>query len=971
MSLNRANRDTLGEVSIPNVMLKTLFRDDGCINFCQLNVSSVKPKIDELRSVFRNVNAHGISFSETWFKGYNSNKSVEIEGYKLIRSDRRLRRSGGVALYLKDDMKYRFLASSEYKYDLPPAERFMVDYLLIELVFPDIKILYGVFYKAIKTNEFDIISDVITKYANDYEHVVFAGDFNENLLDEAKRNRMNEFRNVFSSNGLNILNSLPTNFHGNGASLLDLFIARNVENVRRIDQLDTGMSQHDILVMSYYSPSTVTQNHQKMYRDLKSIDEDALFTDTCLLPWENILLLEDSDSMVAALVENFKFLLDKHAPMKPVRERLKRNAPWFTKEISLGIIERDIAKRYWRIVRTSEAHLHYRTLRNKVTALITKAKASYYNNIFQNCKDSKSVWNKLRNLGIGKDKSSLAPPFTADEFNRFLSNLQNVGFSNAGVASSTHSTSVNTRHVPAPFTFHRVDLDVTRKSIMQVTSKAVGLDEIPISFIKMTLPVTLPYIDHMFNTVLTSSLYPDAYKKSKVFPVHKKSTKFEMKDHRGVHVLPALSKSLEKIMKWQITEHVNGNDLLYKFQSGYRPKYSTTTALLKVTQDIRFNLHKRVVGKKFVSFLLLLDFSSAFDLVHHGLLLQKLRDNFFFSESAIELINTYLSGRCQAVMIDDYLSEYIQNNKGVPQGSVLGPLLFSLFINDLPDVLIHCKCHLFADDVQLYLHHDLYHFKEGVDLINADLNRIRSWAEANKLILNASKSKAIVISETEIDIKAPVLVENPILLNGEQIHYCRKAKVLGLWMNNRMTWTDQVSLILQRVYGGLRSLWNCGPFLQHNKRVMLVKTLLLPHFTYCDSVMCDMDADSKHKLQVAMNACVRFAFNLKRRDHISTQEVSVLGCSYPNFRKYKLCLMLRSILISKQPDYLYEHLKLARSVRNPSLILPYAIRSVLRDSFFTQVVSLWNLLPLDLKRKMSSVSFPNECLQYFSSLTSV
>lgn len=236
----------------------------------------------------------------------------------------------------------------------------------------------------------------------------------------------------------------------------------------------------------------------------------------------------------------------------------------------------------------------------------------------------------------------------------------------------------------------------------------------------------------------------------------------------------------------------------------------------------------------------------------------------------------------------------------------------------------------------------------------------------NKLLLNASKSKAMVISESEIDVMDPVLVDNPVVLNDEVIHYVRKAKVLGLWINNTMTWSDQVSQIKRKVYGTLRCLWNCGPFLPINKRIMLVKTLLIPHFMYGDSVMCDMDAPSKHTLEIAMNACTRFAYKMKRRDHISDQEKTILGCTYPNYRKYRMCLFIRSVLCAKSPDYFYEMFQLSRSRRNPSLIVPRVGSAMLRNSFFTQVASLWNSLPLELKRNMSSVSFPLMCLEYFS-----
>lgn len=181
-----------------------------------------------------------------------------------------------------------------------------------------------------------------------------------------------------------------------------------------------------------------------------------------------------------------------------------------------------------------------------------------------------------------------------------------------------------------------------------------------------------------------------------------------------------------------------------------------------------------------------------------------------------------------------------------------------------------------------------------------------------------------------------------------------------------MTWNDQVNQVLQRIYGGLRSLWSCGPFLPFKKRAMLVKTLLLPHFNYCDFVMCDADSKLVNSLQVAVNACVRFAFNMKRREHISTQESAIFGCSYTNYKKYRMCLMIRSVLMTRQPDYLFEMLKFTRSARNPTLVVPRAVRNILKNSFLNQATSLWNSLPLDLKRNLSSASFPSKCLQFFA-----
>ncbi len=476
MSAIRSNGGMNG-VSIANVMLKTMFRGENLLNFCHLNVSSVKPKIDELRSVFVDTNAHAVSFSETWFKSYVSDKSVEMNGYKLARCDRRLKRSGGVAIYVKNNVKFRVIASSQFKYDLPVADRFMTDYLLIELIFPDVKILYGVFYKAVNTNEFNVVADVINEFAADYEHVVFAGDFNENLLDVGRRTRMTDFENVFSGNGLNVLNELPTHYYESGSSLLDLFISRRVDFVKRIDQLDTGMSRHDILVMSYYCPSVVPPKQRRCYRNIHGIDEGELLKDAMSLPWNDVFGMTDSDAIISLMIENWTTLLDKHAPLKPVREHSKCDAPWFTREISLSLLERDIAKRFWKLVRTSEAHDDYRKLRNKATALIVKAKNSYYDCQFRNCKDSKSIWSKLKNLGVGKCDDAMNPPFTADEFNRHLCGkaVNSLNRDSSVSTSGNDAISMGNLNVRTPisFSFHGIGYEDTLKSIMQVTSKAV------------------------------------------------------------------------------------------------------------------------------------------------------------------------------------------------------------------------------------------------------------------------------------------------------------------------------------------------------------------------------------------------------------------------------------------------------------------------------------------------------------------
>lgn len=244
---------------------------------------------------------------------------------------------------------------------------------------------------------------------------------------------------------------------------------------------------------------------------------------------------------------------------------------------------------------------------------------------------------------------------------------------------------------------------------------------------------------HIVNFAITSSRCPRGWKMAKVLPSHKKGKKkFDLDDFRPLSILPIFSKIFEILLKAQLQEFICSNDLMTSRQSGFRPKHSTTTALLRISYDI-----KMALNRKLISVLLLLDFTKAFDMVDHDILCDKLRSMFYFSTSAISLVRSYLSDRSQAVCVDGVMSAYLPVAKGVPQGSILGPLLFALFVSDLPETIRYMFPHLFADDVQLYKHFSTYDVRSCVKRINDDLRAVSSWARGNRLMLNAGKTQVL------------------------------------------------------------------------------------------------------------------------------------------------------------------------------------------------------------------------------------
>lgn len=236
------------EICMPNVLLKCAFglREDN-LNVVHINIQSLRPKIDELRKIILNTDTHIVAISETWLKKHISSRSVSIPGYQLLRDDRSRIRGGGVALFIKSNLRARIVSSGSGN---TAANK--CNYLLIELIFPNSKLLVGVFYQPPGTFDQDFLSDLIMSLAPHYSDIILTGDFNVNLLDMSNNVRNNRFLNVFNPVNISVVNTEPTYFHSTGSSMLDLFLTNNPNEVTLVNQIDSGLAtHHDILILSY------------------------------------------------------------------------------------------------------------------------------------------------------------------------------------------------------------------------------------------------------------------------------------------------------------------------------------------------------------------------------------------------------------------------------------------------------------------------------------------------------------------------------------------------------------------------------------------------------------------------------------------------------------------------------------------------------------------------------------------------
>lgn len=411
-----------------------------------------------------------------------------------------------------------------------------------------------------------------------------------------------------------------------------------------------------------------------------------------------------------------------------------------------------------------------------------------------------------------------------------------------------------------------------------------------------------------------------------------------MDNLRPISLVSVVSKVFEIILRDQITVHLLKYNYLNPFQSGFRNNHSTTTALLHVVDDLANHLDK----KNSFAVLVLLDFSKAFDSLDHTLLLQKLMLFFKFDLTALKLIYSYLTNRYQKVIINGKESSCEHILAGVFQGTILGPTLFSLFINDLPHVINYSKYHLYADDCQIYLGGTSDNIVETFNKINKDLLNIFAWSVTNGISLNIAKTQAIFITRGNY----PVIPD--IFINDMKIPFLNHVNDLGLCINSKFTWDTHVVNVCNKINSVLYGLKLHRNICPKSVRILLSKSLVLPHVLYCEFLYLSCDSTSSNILQVTLNNIIRYVNGLRKYDHISAMFIEFFGCTMIQFFQYRALLLLYKIINKREPLYLYNKIKIG-SARTGTIILPVNRSNVYNNSSLFTTFTLWNRVPIEIR----------------------
>ena len=476
--------------------------------------------------------------------------------------------------------------------------------------------------------------------------------------------------------------------------------------------------------------------------------------------------------------------------------------------------------------------------------------------------------------------------------------------------------------------------------------------------------ILVPIITKIINLSLSTGNFPLLFKHSLVTPLLKKPSldKEILSNYRPVSNLSFISKLTERIVLSRINDYLTSNSLLNPHQSGFTKRHSTETLLTSL-----YNKLVSAISHQQVSCLCLLDISAAFDTIDHNILLQRLSTWFGFTDTALLWIQTYLSSRSFSVKTPDTSSQSCPLTCGVPQGSVLGPLLFILYTTPLSSLIKASSVdhHLYADDTQLFISFSPSSFSDSIDHLLHLVKQISSWMTSNMLCLNPSKTEFILIGLREQLKKIP---DPSISLDLDSVSthtFIANSPVrnLGVTFDQNLSFSDHITHLSRSCFMHIRDLRRIRPMLDFKTASTIATSIVHAKLDYCNSLFLNIDITQINRLQAIQNALARAVTKTPKHHHITPVLKSLHWLKIPERIEYKVISLTYNSLQTSQPSYLrqlftVQPLRSTRSSSTLTLLRPSVTSSLkfANRSIAIAVPPLWNKLPPVL-RQISDPSY--------------
>ncbi len=945
----------------------------GPIRICQANVQSLMalpqgapknsnlrpPKLLELEMLTKSKEIDVLCLSESWLTDNHSDENIIISGLPQVFRRDRGSRGGGVTIYANNRVVINRLQHIE------PTESEIICLDIHMANSPNKHILLAQCYRPDDRDMVDFVNDLVDIYdysiRNQYFMNLFLGDFNAKNSSWFSQDKTNIEGRILQSaiDNLNCaqLVTFPTRFRGDKASCLDLIICDKPNLIENIFSLSPiGKSDHTPVLFDLkvkHPKNTVVFRHIWNHKkgDYENFNKHLVNID-----WNQILDINDIDTATNRWYDIFLRLAKLYIPNRTIRSR-SNDLPYMNSHLRKLIRLKD---KYFKIYKSSSLesdHDTFKQYRNNLVNELRIAESNYYDKLSKdlelNQQHSKKWWSFLKK-GINTAKGSVShetpilddniliydDTYKAEAFNRYF----------------TQSVQTENPDDPIPIDHNLIyypkipDLVIDEIEVFNLLNsldmtKATGPDNISNIFLnKCAIGLAKP-LSILFNISIKTGTFPRKWKLANVAPIYKnKGDKKLCNFYRPISLLPCVSKVLEKILFSHIYEFLRKNKIIAPNQSGFTPGDSAIMQISHIIDKITNLLDK---GHEVIA--LFLDLAKAFDVVWRKGLIFKL-DRVGIRDSAhcklLSWFKSYLSDRQQCVVLNGKSSPPMSNNSGVPQGSVLGPLLFLIYINDLVHHL-RCKSFLFADDTSL--------FKSGESLydcyidLNSDLETINAWAKKWKIKINAEKTEGLIITRKSTQYAIP-----NIILDGCPVNFVKAHKHVGIWLDSKLDWKIHICNLAEKANKRMGILRRFKYLLPRHALNQCYISYVRPLMEYGGPLFSGQDKKDLEILDKIQIEAMHIVTGAKQKTSHELLKNETQWDDLSVRRKLQQFTMIHKVIHNEFPDYLLNDLpymtggntRLERQYKFNAMKFNH---SYYRDSIIPKSTSEWNDLPNSIR----------------------
>ena len=949
------------------------------LSIFHVNTQSINAKGDNLISYLSILSRHFdiICLTETW---YGDEKIAEIffEQYIGFYSNRVSRSGGGSCILVSKKLNCQITESLNVNTDF-------VEAIFVDLLCNNKKVTIGSIYRPPNTNFENFISFIemnlqpMTSCGSD---IFVCGDFNLDMLKiNGAGSKSSIFYNTMSSLSLLPVISKPTRVTDETSTLIDNIFTNNFENFTSgIMKCDISDHYPIFVIYSDYYNEITRQPKEYSYRVINDETLDKLYHKVASANFSDVLSEGDVDSAVISFHNKLLNFYNECCPIKTksisVKDQLK---PWINPQIKTLIKRRENMFKLFK--RNLMTRTEYNFIRNQVTSAIRKSKQIYYQNLFTNIKnDIKKTWqtiNKIMSFKCSSKKDIKELIFNDQSYNDNyeMANLLNESLTKLPISiqNSIPRSSVSTHYsqyltLVSPvnsFFFSPVSPSDVENIIVGLKSKSSHINTYSVKTLKHLKNLISPVLSELINKSFMTSTFPGLFKQARVTPIFKSGCQKDPNNYRPISVLPVLSKIFEKVACRQLYSYFEYFSLFTKAQFGFREGVSTSHAIINKLQFVYDNLDN---GDLVLS--IFLDFRKAFDCVDHMILISKL-SKYGIRGIALDWFKSYLSDRYQCVAINNSLSEPKPVSCGVPQGSILGPLLFLIFINDFPNSSQHFHFTLFADDSTLSCRIPDSSTDIIKNTIERELQSVSNWVNSNKLVINAKKSNFMIFSyRKKFDLP-------PLKFGCEVITKTDDIKFLGLYIDKHLNFNRHLRMTCSKISKSIGVLYKLSSFLPAQIMKTLYYTLIYPYLRYSVESWYGASIGVSDAIQVqqkkAIRAVFQLPFNHTTRDCFREHSIMKIDDIY----KLNLSSILFDYNKKLKTDYISpkvnpimeSHDYNTRHGANLQIIRFNRTQS--QNSFLYQSVKVWNSLPHEIKSVPTNLQFKKKLKTWYLSRYSV